>query len=546
MEASDVRMVVCDLDGTLLTNDMVAHPRTVQVVERLRKMGVRFGIASGRHPIPTRNRLDAWGLEGIVDFFVGENGGYVVDYESGLEIVGTPLLIDTVHAILDHFEGYPVVFALPEAERSVLNRDNELAAMFVALDQQAYVVRDLRQYITSPVRKLSLVFDPADEATILSHASHFIDPAVLAVQTHACLLEFQDVNLNKAVGLTRLTQAQGVPLNSIIAFGDNDNDVEMLAQVGWGVGMADSSESALAVADEVIGSNVSDAIAVWLESFFELRPDDELLVELEQVARSVAMQCGRLIRDERPDLVAVAATKSSATDVVTLMDQRSEKLARDLLTELRPDDGLKGEEGLDVWSTTGITWVVDPIDGTVNYLYGNGEYAVSVCAVVGDPRVKGRWWPLAGAIYTPDTDEMFVAHRGGGARLLRGGKETKLVFDPNQDLAWSLVGTGFSYHKEVRAWQGALVAELLPQVRDIRRHGAAALDLCYVAAGRQDAYYESNTKAWDVAAGWVIAEEAGAVVCGLGEKRPSERMIVVGSAQTVSALSKIISRYVPD
>lgn len=546
MEASQVRLVVCDLDGTLLRGDMTAHPRTRQAVERIRSVGIRFGIASGRHPVPTRTRFVDWGIDGMVDFFVGMNGGYAVDYDSDRVHRGPQLPPETIHKLVKHFEGFPVALALTENERSVLDRENHLTTMFAELDQQPYVVKDFNAYVTSPVGKLYVVFDPADGRLVLDHAARFADPSVRLVQTHDLLVEFCDATIDKATGLRAFAEAEGITLDEIVAFGDNDNDVEMLSEVGWGVAMADSSEAALAAADELIGSNDSDAIATWLEGVFQLSPQAEVLSELEQVASTVALECGRFVRDERPAELSVAATKTSATDVVTAMDQQSEKLARDLLTRLRPDDGLMGEEGLDIPSATGITWVVDPIDGTVNYLYGNGEYAVSVCAVVGDPRVRGRWWPVAGAIYHPEADELFVAHRGGGARVVRDGREVGLVFDPPATLDRTLVGTGFSYHKHVRAWQGRLVADLLPRVRDIRRHGAAALDLCYVAAGRQDAYYESNTHAWDVAAGWVIAEESGAVVRGLGERSPSERMIVAGSQEIVTELSEIISGYVPD
>ncbi len=545
MRTTEVKMVVSDLDGTLLTDGQVIHPRTRRAIERIRESGISFGIASGRRPGPTSTRFGAWGLDGIVDFFVGENGGNMVDFRSGLTIQGPMLPTETVHSLIEHFADLPVVFAIAEDDRSVLSQDNDLAREFARLDQQQFVVRDLLSYVEHPLGKLSVAFDPPDADAVLARAAEFNDPQVRMVQTHDMLVEFNFTGLSKAVGLARLAQAEGVELSDVIAFGDNDNDAEMLAEAGWGIALGNASDVARESADEVIGTNNSDAIAVWLEGFFELPPPPEALVGLEETAIRVARECGRLVRDERPASVRVAETKSSATDVVTLMDKRSERLARDLLTSLRPEDGLMGEEGLSVPSQSGITWVIDPIDGTVNYLYGIGEYAVSVAAVVGDPHKVGGWWPVAGAVYQPEADRLFVAHRGGGARLIRGDRSTELSHTPPHTLAESLVGTGFSYHQDVRVWQGELVAEILPIVRDIRRHGAAALDLCSVAAGQLDAYYESNTNPWDVAAGWVIAEEAGLVVRGLDERRPNVTMVLAGSEQILSELETTVRKHVP-
>lgn len=244
-------------------------------------------------------------------------------------------------------------------------------------------------------------------------------------------------------------------------------------------------------------------------------PDDALVADLESIALDVARSAGRLVVDERPDAVEVAATKSSATDVVTVMDQRSQDHLIARLREARPDDGVLGEEDGGVSGTSPITWVIDPIDGTVNYLYGIPAYAVSVAAVVGDPTTPGAWRPCAGAVFNPVTDEMYVARAGAGARVIVAGKEQPLVPTSCTDLGQALVGTGFGYAAQRRERQGRLLLDLLPQIRDIRRIGSAALDLCAVAAGRLDAYYETGLNPWDLAAGWLIATEAGAAVGGL-------------------------------
>ena len=242
-------------------------------------------------------------------------------------------------------------------------------------------------------------------------------------------------------------------------------------------------------------------------------PDGVDAAGLEVLACRVARAAGRLVVEERPVDLGVVS-KSSATDPVTEMDQRSQELIVRLLGEERPDDAVLGEEEGGATGTSGLTWVVDPIDGTVNYLYGIPSYAVSVAVVTGDPARPGHWEPVAGAVLNPVTDELFHAHRGGGARLTTPGGIRTLHATGATDLALSLVGTGFGYAASVRARQAALLVDLLPRVRDIRRHGGAALDLCGLAAGRLDAYYEAALNAWDRAAGELVAREAGAVLGG--------------------------------
>lgn len=269
-------------------------------------------------------------------------------------------------------------------------------------------------------------------------------------------------------------------------------------------------------------------------------PDDRLLDTLVEHAREVAVACGRLIRDERPHDLGVG-TKSTVTDVVTIMDTRSEELARQEMRRRRPDDGSFGEEGLDAPGTSGITWVVDPIDGTVNYLYDLPGYAVSVAAVVGDPRVEGAWYPVAGAVYSPVLDELFHARRGGGAWLTQGRRApVPLTGRQAVGLGQALVATGFGYDADDRARQGAVVAQVLPRVRDIRRFGTASVDVCHVAAGRVDAYYEKNLHAWDIAAAWVVAEEAGLAVRGLDRPRPTRAMTLVGRPELLDDLEAVL------
>lgn len=195
------------------------------------------------------------------------------------------------------------------------------------------------------------------------------------------------------------------------------------------------------------------------------------------------------------------AEKSSRTDMVSDADRDAEALIRDLLAAERPDDGLLGEEGSDVATANGRRWVVDPLDGTTNYLYRFPAWVVSVALEDGEGA-------LVGVVHDPLHRETFTAERGKGARL----NGTEIVVSGVANLDTALIGTGFGYSAERRARQAEVAATLLPQVRDIRRAGAAALDLCMVACGRLDGYYERGLNAWDWSAGSLIASEAGAAV----------------------------------
>lgn len=265
----------------------------------------------------------------------------------------------------------------------------------------------------------------------------------------------------------------------------------------------------------------------------EEMPSQDARQELREFAVELAIEAGRFVRDERPEQVDVRKTKASALDVVTIMDTRCEELLRSSIAAERPGDAVLGEEDGLSEGSTGLTWVLDPIDGTVNYLYDIPAYAVSVAVVLGDPTVAGAWTPLAGAVFNPGVDEIFDAHLGGGARLAAAGnsgfpRPRDLHTPEPESLARALIGTGFSYDTQRRREQGLVATQLLPQIRDLRRMGAASLDLCGVAAGRLNGYYERGLQPWDMAAGMVIATEAGAVVSGL-EGPASADMVVAGA-----------------
>jgi myo-inositol-1(or 4)-monophosphatase len=228
---------------------------------------------------------------------------------------------------------------------------------------------------------------------------------------------------------------------------------------------------------------------------------DEIAL-LRATAVAVATQVGDLVARMRAAGSEQVDTKSSATDVVTAADTAAERLARQLLAGWRPGDPVLGEEeGGDEASREGLCWVVDPIDGTVNYLYGLPWYAVSVA-------VQRDGTSLAGAVAQPADGRLWSAGLGQGAEC----DGVRLQVSDAQALELSLLGTGFSYRPERRARQAEMVARMLPRVRDIRRAGSAALDLCSVASGWLDGFAEHGLHRWDWAAGALIAAEAGAIV----------------------------------
>jgi myo-inositol-1(or 4)-monophosphatase len=228
-----------------------------------------------------------------------------------------------------------------------------------------------------------------------------------------------------------------------------------------------------------------------------------LPAELERVAIELATGAARVVAAQRGDEYDVSA-KSTSTDLVTTVDRATERWLRERIAELRPADGVLGEEAGERPGTSGVRWVVDPIDGTVNFVLGLPQYAVSVAAEV-DGTV------VAGAVCNPVTGATFHARLGGGSfldgRRLRGPRDVPLQR--------AVVGTGFGYDAARRQRQAEVITRVLPRVADIRRLGAASLDLCFLAAGRLDAYFEVGLNPWDHAAGGLVAREAGCVTSGL-------------------------------
>lgn len=249
------------------------------------------------------------------------------------------------------------------------------------------------------------------------------------------------------------------------------------------------------------------------------------LGDLQDLATTAAREAGSLLREGLDRPRTLVESKSSSTDMVSEMDRGAEALLVELLLGARPDDGMVGEEGTDRPGSSGVRWIVDPLDGTTNYLYGLAGFAVSIAA-----EVAGQL--AVGVVYDVVHDELFAAVAGGGATRdglpIRASAET--------ELSRALVATGFAYDPDRRRAQAEALVQVIPEVRDVRRFGAASVDLCAVACGRVDAYYERGLAPWDLAAGVVIAREAGAVVSDFHGGSPEDGAVVAAAPGIAAAL----------
>ena len=259
------------------------------------------------------------------------------------------------------------------------------------------------------------------------------------------------------------------------------------------------------------------------------------LAGLHRLTVDLATEGARIAREMRAEGVDIADRKSSVADIVTVADRTVETAIRRELARVRPDDGFLGEESTATGSRSGLTWVVDPIDGTVNYAYGLPWWAVSVAVVEGDPD-PATWTGLAGAVVNPLAGETWEAALGAGARL--NGRDLHL--DKQVDLARTLLGTGFGYRADRRLEQGKVVGRMLGVVRDIRRLGAASLDICAVAAQRLDAYYETGLNPWDIAGAMVVAREAGAHIGGLNGDGPGRGFFLASNPVVAGPLEEAL------
>jgi myo-inositol-1(or 4)-monophosphatase len=261
----------------------------------------------------------------------------------------------------------------------------------------------------------------------------------------------------------------------------------------------------------------------------------ENLTGLLDLATATARETGQMLIDKRPvGGPDVVQTKSSATDIVTQMDQAAERLIRERIAAVRPHDAFLGEEEGSSTGTSEVRWVIDPIDGTVNYLYDLPDWAVSIAAEIDGETV-------AGVIEIPRRGETYTAVKGGGA-FLNG---MPLRCSGEATLAQALIATGFGYARERRAYQARVLTGVLPNVRDIRRGGACSVDLCAVAAGRVDGYYERGVQAWDIAAGRLLVTEAGGRIEGLNGAAPGPEITIASGTDLFGSLHDLLAGLNP-
>jgi myo-inositol-1(or 4)-monophosphatase len=247
--------------------------------------------------------------------------------------------------------------------------------------------------------------------------------------------------------------------------------------------------------------------------------------ELRALAEEVAREAGAQLLEAFAGPAKEVVAKSTPTDLVSAADEAAQDLIRSRLAAARPDDGFLGEEGGDETGSSGLRWIVDPLDGTINFLFGIPQWAVSIA-------VEDADGVLAGVVYDPPRGELWAADRDGPATL----DGEPIQASSRTELGTALISTGFGYDAEVRRAQAAQIAALLPDVRDVRRFGAAALDLAWCAAGRYDAYFERGVHRWDIAAGGLICERAGLAVETLPEQPPQAEGILVATQALIVTL----------
>ncbi|HEX2057880.1 MAG TPA: inositol monophosphatase family protein [Actinomycetota bacterium] len=252
--------------------------------------------------------------------------------------------------------------------------------------------------------------------------------------------------------------------------------------------------------------------------------------ELLELATEAARRAGALLLDRFTAEPTGVRTKSTETDLVSDADTAAERAIFETIAAARPDDGWVAEEGTSAASATGVTWVADPLDGTVNYLFRIPVWCVSIAA-------EDSSGAIVGVVHDPNRGETFTAMRGGGA-FANG---TPIRVSDRRELATALIATGFEYDRELRAFQAGVVAEVLTRVRDIRRAGSAALDLASVACGRVDGYYESSTERWDKAAGTLLVEEAGGIVTELTNPTGESPGLVAAGPRVHAALAALVA-----
>lgn len=269
-------------------------------------------------------------------------------------------------------------------------------------------------------------------------------------------------------------------------------------------------------------------------NLLELRANEDVAFAID-----LALRVGAFLADRPDDLTT--ESKSSKTDIVTHMDKASEAMIVQAITLSRPLDAIIGEEGANVTGSSGRTWVVDPLDGTINYLYNLPAWCVSI-GLVESSTNEG----LVGVVYAPPLDALYVGVRGLGSFRVNGATVTALHVSEVSDFSHALIGTGFGYSSVRRAAQSRVLHEIVPSFRDIRRIGSCAIDLCFVAEAKLDGFFERGVHPWDHAAGGLIAREAGATVSGLRGMPANSDMMVAGAPKVHRELIRLLELHNAD
>lgn len=263
------------------------------------------------------------------------------------------------------------------------------------------------------------------------------------------------------------------------------------------------------------------------------------LESLREIALDIALAVAPIPTNGQPRVhdarTFAIASKSNHLDLVTELDRATETAILRELLDRRPDDGVLGEEGAAKPSTTGYTWVIDPIDGTVNYFYGLAQWAISIGVV------DEHGTPVVGVVHAPALNETYIAARGSGAFLVTGNDRQRLTPPPDCAFELALLTTGFSYDLDRRKDMARVFADFAPRVRDLRRLGAASVDICNVALGRSNGYYERDLKPWDRVAATVVVNEVGVDVSILGDPN-GQNLLICAPGQLLAQLTAELAR----
>lgn len=263
-----IKIIMCDLDGTLLTDKGTASERTIKAIKEVRKKGIIFGLATGREVISCENLYKQWGIDGLVDIFVGLNGSYIKDYMLNIEEKNNYLSADIIKDVINHFKDLPVNFAVCENGYLYMPKDDNIAKMISKLDKIPYKVVNYDEYLCEPKNKLHIVCFEKDMDKIIERSKTYFNDKTKCVKTADILFEYMDCEIDKSKGMERVAQLHNITMDNLLSFGDENNDESMLRASGIGVVMKNGSTLAKNAADYETDSNNDDGIAKFIEKYF--------------------------------------------------------------------------------------------------------------------------------------------------------------------------------------------------------------------------------------------------------------------------------------